>query len=379
MQISPIQQNNTNFKAQMQLSGNVELINNQQKETLKKIIDKLGSKTDIFDINLSDKLTNKGFIPVAVFANNKLSQFLGEFRNNDIYSGVINALEQTKEIFPTVATIIGASLVINKKDKINNVDKTIPDEPVVEGLLIDNESDRKLLEKIKTKIDEFIFYSEHSLDIPKKLHFIDILLINGIHNDKSLKEEHSRRMQKKSFYYDFDDGHYEFINYTGDDFNDGIKAPNDWLGDSLMTIHHMLWEPELIEKIEKSIFKFLKSNKALDNFSFEQLEDYYNKINAKFKEFIEVASATDLGSRFIAKDHPMVNYIDDVAQGNSYLSTYLVEESKKQRYAKWKDNELIKAREAKDVLQNGMFKTLLLSQLLLNSPCQLQIEASHYL
>ena len=77
MQISPIQQNNTNFKAQMQLSGNVELINNQQKETLKKIIDKLGSKTDIFDINLSDKLTNKGFIPVAIFANNKLSQFLG--------------------------------------------------------------------------------------------------------------------------------------------------------------------------------------------------------------------------------------------------------------------------------------------------------------
>ena len=37
-----------------------------------------------------------------------------------------------------------------------------------------------------------------------------------------------------------------------------------------------------------------------------------------------MASATDTGSRFITKDHPMVNYIDDVAQNNSYLSTYLV-------------------------------------------------------
>ena len=376
MQISSIQQTqNTNFKAKLQLTGNTSLLKNEQTQALKTIVDKIGSKTDIIDVNLSEKIKTKGLIPIAVWANNKLSQFLGEFKDDDFYLGVINALEQTKDIFPSVATIIATSLAVNKANGINdNVDKNIPCVSEVEDTLIDNESDRKLLEKIKTKIDEFIFYREHSLEIPKKLHFIDILLINGIHNDKSLKEEYSSRMQKESFYYDFDDGHYEFINYTGDDFKDGIKAPDAWAGDSLKTIHHMLWEPELIEKMEKSIFKFLKSKKALDNFSFEQLEDYYNKINAKFKEFIEVASATDTGSRFITKDHPMVNYIDDVAQNNSYLSTYLVEESKKQCYARWKDNEVIKACEVKDVLQNGMFKTLLLSQLLLNSPCQLQIE-----
>ena len=40
MQISPIQQHNTSFKANMQLSGNVTLLNNQQREKLKKVVDK---------------------------------------------------------------------------------------------------------------------------------------------------------------------------------------------------------------------------------------------------------------------------------------------------------------------------------------------------
>ena len=40
MRISSIQQNNTNFKAQMQLSGNVELINVKPK--IKKIIEMAG-------------------------------------------------------------------------------------------------------------------------------------------------------------------------------------------------------------------------------------------------------------------------------------------------------------------------------------------------
>jgi len=99
MQISPIQQTqNTNFKAKLQLSGNASLLKNEQTQALRTIVDKLGLKTDIVDINLSYKLINNGFINLAIFANNKLSQFLGEFKNNDIYSGVINALEQTKEI-----------------------------------------------------------------------------------------------------------------------------------------------------------------------------------------------------------------------------------------------------------------------------------------
>ena len=374
MQISPIQQNNTSFKANMQLSGNVTLLNNQQRETLKKVVDKLGSKTDIVDVNLSEKLVNKGFIPVAVFANNKLSQFLGEFKNNDIYSGVINALEQSKDIFPTVATVIGASLVVNKKDKVNdNVDKTISAVPVVEDTLIDNESHRKLLKKIKTKIDDYIYQREHSFAITHPQRFMDILLINGINNDSSLKEEYARRMQEKKYRYDTEDS-FEFRNYTGDDFNDGIENPLGMFDDSSRTIHHMLWEPELKNNIEKSIYKFLKSSKALDNFSIEELEDYYNKLNAKFEDFIHVATDNYIGNKFILKDHPMREYILDVVQGNEYLSTYFSEESKKQYYTKINDNELKEAYEVKSLLLNDMFRTLLFTQLLLNEPYKFSVE-----
>ena len=374
MQISPIQQNNTSFKANMQLSGNESLLNNQQRENLKKVVDKLGSKTDIVDVNLSEKLANKGFIPVAVFANNKLSQFLGEFKNNDIYSGVINALEQSKDIFPTVATVIGASLVVNKKDKVNdNVDKTISAVPVVEDTLIDNESDRKLLKKIKTKIDDYIYQREHSFAITHPQRFMDILLINGINNDSSLKEEYARRMQEKKYRYDTEDS-FEFRNYTGDDFNDGIENPLGMFDDSSRTIHHMLWEPELKNNIEKSIYKFLKSSKALDNFSIEELEDYYNKLNAKFEDFIHVATDNYIGNKFILKDHPMREYILDVVQGNEYLSTYFSEESKKQYYTKINDNELKEAYEVKSLLLNDMFRTLLFTQLLLNEPYKFSVE-----
>ena len=368
MQISPIQQNNTSFKANMQLSGNVTLLNNQQRETLKKVVDKLGSKTDIVDVNLSEKLVNKGFIPVAVFANNKLSQFLGEFKNNDIYSGVINALEQTKEIFPTVATVIGASLVVNKKDKVNdNVDKTISAVPVVEDTLIDNESDEKLLEKIKTKIDDYIYQREHSFAITHPQRFMDILLINGIHNDSSLKEEYAKRMQEKKYRYDTEDS-FEFRNYTGDDFNDGIENPLGMFDDSSRTIHHMLWEPELKNNIEKSIYKFLKSSNTLDYFSIEELEDYYNKLNKKFEDFIDVATNEYIGGKFIIK------LILDVVQGNEYLSTYFSEESKKQHYTKINDNKLKEAYEVKSLLLNDMFRTLLFTQLLLNEPYKFSVE-----
>ena len=374
MQISPIQQNNTSFKANMQLSGNVTLLNNQQRETLKKVVDKVGSKTDIVDVNLSEKLANKGFIPVAVFANNKLSQFLGEFKNNDIYSGVINALEQTKEIFPTVSTVIGASLVVNKKDKVNdNIDKTISDVPAIEDTLIGNESDEKLLEKIKTKIDDYIYQREHSFAITHPQRFMDILLINGINNDSSLKEEYARRMQEKKYRYDTEDS-YEFRNYTGNDFNDGIENPLGLFDDSSRTIHHMLWEPELKKNIEKSIYKFLKSSKAIDNFRIEELEYYYKKLNAKFEDFIHVATDNYIGNKFILKDHPMREYILDVVQGNEYLSTYFSEESKKQHYTKINDNKLKEAYEVKSLLLNDMFRTLLFTQLLLNEPYKFSVE-----
>ena len=123
MQISPIQQTqNTNFKAKLQLSGNASLLKNEQTQALRTIVDKLGLKTDIVDINLSYKLINNGFINLAIFANNKLSQFLGEFKNNDIYSGVINALEQTKEIFPSVTAIITSSLATENTEDIKKAE-----------------------------------------------------------------------------------------------------------------------------------------------------------------------------------------------------------------------------------------------------------------
>ena len=111
----------TSFKAQMQLNGNINLLKDKEIQTLKAIIDKIGTKTDIVDIKLTEKVINKGFIPIATFANNKLSQFIGESKNDDVYSGIINALEQTIEIFPNIATIMTSSLVTKKAEEIEKI------------------------------------------------------------------------------------------------------------------------------------------------------------------------------------------------------------------------------------------------------------------
>ena len=76
MQVNPINsRKNITFNAKMQLKGNANLLKNEQIKSLENIIEKFGSKTDIVDINLSEKLTKQGFIPVAIFANNTLEQF----------------------------------------------------------------------------------------------------------------------------------------------------------------------------------------------------------------------------------------------------------------------------------------------------------------
>jgi len=337
MQISPIQQNNTSFRAQMQLRGNLTLLKKEQTQTLKNIIDKLGSKTDIIDINLSENI-NKGFIPLAIFANNKLFQVFGEIKNNDVYAGVVNALEQTKEIFPSIATII------------SDCQKNI--------------SDKFLLEHIKKKINEFI-YARESICCSGEQRFIDILLINAIHNDDSLYEEYTRRMQGKNFYFRTIDGDgYR----TGNDFEDGLNVGINWHECSSFIVNEMLWKNESREKFAKLILKNLKNNETLEHFSIEQLEDYYNKLDEKFREYVKI----DTRNIFVLKDHLLPDYIKDLAKNNRYLSTYMDKESKKERYTYFKDNKLIKAYELRELLYRGtMFRTSLFIQLLLNEPYKL--------
>ena len=70
-----------NFKAKMQLRGNIRLLKNEQAQSLKSIIEKIGLKSDIIDINLPQKVAPKGVVHMAGYINGALEQFQGKYKN----------------------------------------------------------------------------------------------------------------------------------------------------------------------------------------------------------------------------------------------------------------------------------------------------------
>ena len=356
----------TSFKAQMQVRGDLTLLKNEQIQTLKTIIDNVGSKTDIVDINLSKKTINKGFITVAVFAVQKLSQFLGEFKDNDVYTGIVNALEQTKEIFPTVAAIITSSLATEETRDVEKADEIIT---------TTNKKQDNNLEIINTKIDEFIDYKKNlywASDLEES--FILMTIRNSIHNDKTLHDEYTMRMKQKTyFYFDSYSDDYRDINYTGDDVKDFRTKGSTWYLDSVETIYEMLQDDNLKEKIANSILKILSNNRTLDNFGIEQLENYYKKLNEKFDDYIKLANNEYSGKIFILKEHPITNCVPDDISNNNYLSKLAYNMDQQHFYQK--DNETRRFLVVCDLLNDKIeFRSQLMAQLLLNHPCNLSIE-----
>ena len=121
-----------NFRARMQLRGNISLLKKEQAQSLKTIIEKIGAKTDIVDITLPEKLAKSGVVQMAGYINGELEQFVGKYKKSDIYSGIINGLDKVKEIFPTVALATGGAVAVNEvantdnNQKVNEAKNTAP-------------------------------------------------------------------------------------------------------------------------------------------------------------------------------------------------------------------------------------------------------------
>ena len=383
MQISPIQQTqNTNFKAKLQLSGNASLLKNEQTLAIRTIVDKIGSQTDIVDINLTEKLINNGFIPIAAFANNKLSQFIGEFKNGDVYSGIINALEQTKEIFPSITAIITSSLAtentedikkaeeVEKNTVIDSLEKTSKLEPS------NNKNQNNNLEMINTKINEFMDYMNNRGYGSIEESFILMTMRNSIHNDSFLQNEYSKRMRQKTYIvFDrySDDADIAYKHYTGNDRIDINCEDGHWHKDSTKTINEMLQENDLKEKIANSILKLLSNNKSLDNFSIKQLVEMYEKLNKKFDDYNRLFNSEYSGANYILIEHPITHCIPVVASYNSDLSKRITQLDEMHSYQK--NEELRKSLVVDSLLKDKLeYRTQLIAQLLLNHPYLIPVE-----
>ena len=90
------QQNKPNFKAKLQLKGNTGLVANDGVETLKEIVSRIGSKTDIIDIALpiSNRFSKgKANVNIAGYVNGALEQFVYSIEKTDVLGSLIEGLK----------------------------------------------------------------------------------------------------------------------------------------------------------------------------------------------------------------------------------------------------------------------------------------------
>ena len=102
MKVDSIQNNNPSFYAKLQLRGNTKLIADDGFKTIKEIVGKIGSETDIIDIALpmfNRFIKNKANINIACYVNGSLEQFSQNIEKTNILACVIAGLEKAKEIF----------------------------------------------------------------------------------------------------------------------------------------------------------------------------------------------------------------------------------------------------------------------------------------
>lgn len=226
-----------NFKAKMQLRGNIRLLKNEQAQSLKSIIEKIGLKSDIIDINLPQKVAPKGVVHMAGYINGALEQFKGKYKNFDVYSGILNGLDKVKDIFPTVATVIGGVSVVNEianNDNTSRINEAaiLTSKLMPKSYVSDAVYKESVINFLKRKVELAKEDFEYFLDINdpwnKDYNIKNSKLIqnirNVIKNDPELEKEYCDIMKNTTYYvYYSDSAKY----YTGDDAKDCTNE--DWV------------------------------------------------------------------------------------------------------------------------------------------------------
>ena len=144
------QQNKPSFKAKLQLKGNTGLVANDGVETLKEIVSRIGSKTDIIDIALpiSNRFSKgKANVNIAGYVNGALEQFVHSIEKTDVLGSLIEGLksnyvikektpinkdawkevidlkdEETFEAYDRLLTSINANLYLDGEYKFKSVE-----------------------------------------------------------------------------------------------------------------------------------------------------------------------------------------------------------------------------------------------------------------
>ena len=98
MQISPIQQNNTSFKAKLFLEGNKKLLKEGQEKALRSILDKVATASDDVIVRLPNDSASSGTIWLSRYCISNIDynclNVKAYYDNNDAFSGIINGLNK---------------------------------------------------------------------------------------------------------------------------------------------------------------------------------------------------------------------------------------------------------------------------------------------
>ena len=149
-----------NFNAKLQLRGNISLLDNNGIRTIKKITDKIGSNTDIIDINLPDKFSkNKANTNIAGYVNGVLEQYTVSTEKSNILKSIISGIENIKKLFPQEKNTTEndnlnkiLSSIEELKDKKLSRDPEYVSKKLVEAILIRVENDEKLELKLARSV-----------------------------------------------------------------------------------------------------------------------------------------------------------------------------------------------------------------------------------
>ena len=128
------------FRARLQLRGNISLLDNNGVKCLSKTIDKIGSKTDIIDINLPEKFSkNKANVTIAGYVNGALEQFSVSIEKNNVLNGIVSCLQNAKKLFPKAKSTAKA--------------KTTSPKEIINALVDDKKFNEKLAELVEAQSD----------------------------------------------------------------------------------------------------------------------------------------------------------------------------------------------------------------------------------
>lgn len=115
-----VQNNNPNFNARLQLSGNIKLLNTENIKSLKSTVENIGAKSDIIAIKLPETLKNKTVIGFAGLINGVIVQFVEKFdKNNELTTCLTNGLNNIKETvgsLPVIKSELDDDYIMTKEE-----------------------------------------------------------------------------------------------------------------------------------------------------------------------------------------------------------------------------------------------------------------------